>query len=110
MCIRFFASDVTYFVLVLDSIYHCYPVNYLPVIKGGRKLSHTMMTIHLATLHLLGGIGFQYSQYPPPFISNIAFTGRYWISVLSISTSKWNVLFGTYYNIGFILILKVTPP
>ena len=25
---------------------HCYPVNYLPVIKGGRKLSHTMMSIH----------------------------------------------------------------
>ena len=25
---------------------HCYPVNYLPLIKGGRKLSHTMMTIH----------------------------------------------------------------
>ena len=25
---------------------HCYPVNYLPVIKGGRKLSHTMMSIY----------------------------------------------------------------
>ena len=58
---------------------HCYPVNYLPAIKGGRKLSHTMMSIHqqhciyravldfstlnihllsLATLHLQGGIGF----------------------------------------------------
>ena len=60
-------------------ICHCYPVNYFPVIKGGRKLSHTMMSIHqqhciyravldfstlnihllsLATLHLQGGIGF----------------------------------------------------
>ena len=25
---------------------HCYPVNYLQVIKGVRKLSHTMMSIH----------------------------------------------------------------
>ena len=71
---------------------HCNPENDLPVVERHCELDNTMMSInYLTTLHFEVDIGFWFSQYQPLFINNIAFRGGYWILVLSISTSFYEL-------------------
>ena len=54
LCIKLFYWGPFKYIVVFDTKKfgskvdnrHCYPVNYLPVIKSGRKLSHTMTSIY----------------------------------------------------------------